>query len=129
MALNYNPYYQELCTQMNPYIAVMEMAEVSRRISGSLGNRVLYSTALDYAAKDQLPDPKDFPDHRLDRVKEYLTYVDDLEVRSAVIASYEQSLSANNLVYDYKCVNDDPRKARVRIIMNILWDSRPHKNS
>ena len=114
---------------MNPYIAVMEMAEVSRRISGSLGNRVLYSTALDYAAKDQLPDPKDFPDHRLDRVKEYLTYVDDLEVRSAVIASYEQSLSANNLVYDYKCVNDDPRKARVRIIMNILWDSRPHKNS
>ena len=127
MALNYNPYYQELCTQMNPYIAVMEMAEVSRRISGSLGNRVLYSTALDYAAKDQLPDPKDFPDHRLDRVKEYLTYVDDLEVRSAVIASYEQSLSANNLVYDYKCVNDDPRKARVRIIMNILWDRRPHK--
>ena len=127
MALNYNPYYQELCTQMNPYLAVMQMAETSRLISGSLGNRVSYSTALDYAARNQTPDPKDFPDHRLDRVKEYLTYVEDIDVRSAIISSYEQSLHKNNLVYDYKYINDEPRKARVRIIMNILWDSRPHK--
>ena len=89
MALNYNPYYQELCTQMNPYLAVMQMAETSRLISGSLGNRVSYSTALDYAARNQTPDPKDFPDHRLDRVKEYLTYVEDIDVRSAIISSYE----------------------------------------
>jgi len=113
---------------MNPYLAVIQMAEEARSISGSLGNRVLYSTALDYAARNQNPDPKDFPDRRLDRVKEYLTYVEDAGIRSAVITSYEQSLYKNNLVYDYKYINDEPRKARVRIIMNILWDSRPHKD-
>ena len=127
MALNYNPYYQELCTQMNPYLAVMQMAEESRAISNSLGNRVLYSTALDYAARNRVPDPKDFPDHRLDRVKEYLTYVEDTGVKTAVMSSYEQSLHKNNLVYDYKYINDEPRKSRVRIIMKIFWDSKTNK--
>lgn len=127
MALNYNPHYQELCKTMNPYLAVMQIADDTRNISKSLDNRILYSTALDYVANDRIPNPKDFPDHRLDRVREYLLYVLDLEIKSAVIASYEQSLKKNNLVYDYKNVDDEPRRARVRVIMNILWDSRPHK--
>ena len=127
MALNYNPRYKELCETMNPYLAVVQVAQEARIISQSLDNRIPSATALDYAARDQLPNPKDYPDHRLDRVKNYIIYILDIEVKSAIIASYEQSLRKNNLVYDYKNVDDEPRQARVRIIMNVLWDSRPHK--
>ena len=128
MSLNVNPYYKELCHQMNPYLAVMQISEDTRKMCNSLCNRITTATALDYVSKGLVPDPKDFPDHRLDRVKEYLKYVDDLGVKSAVIKSYEQSLYHDNLVYDYNNVEDEPRQARVRIIMNILWDKRPHRD-
>ena len=127
MSLVYNPHYQELCTKMNPYLAILQIAQESRSISKALDNRIPLATALDYAARSEKPNPKDYPDHRLDRVKNYITYIDDIEVKSAIICSYEISLAKNNLVYEYKNVDDEPRKARIRIIMNILWDNRPHK--
>lgn len=113
---------------MNPYLAALQIAEDARAICASLGNRIPWATALDYAANGTVPDPKDYPDHRMDRVKEYLTYVTDVEVKSAVIYSYEESLKNNNLTYTYNTIEDAPRQARVRIIMNILWENRPHKS-
>lgn len=127
MSLNCNPHYNALCEQTNPYLAVMQIASEARALCDLLPNRILESTALDYASKGITPDPKDFPDHRLNRVKEYLNYVEDIEVKSAVIGSYEASLHKNNLVYDYGVIVDESRKTRVRIIMNILWDKRPHR--
>ena len=94
----------------------------------SLGNRITDSDALSFAARGELPDPKDYPDHRLDRVKEYLTYIDDIAIKSAILSSYEESLLKNNLVYRYNTIEDEPRQSKVRVIMNILWDSRPHKD-
>ena len=128
MSLIQNNQYKELCLQMNPYIAILQMAKDTRNICISLDNRITVSDALSYAANGTLPDPKDYPDHRLDRVKDYLTGVTDREIKSAVLFSYEQSLYKNNLVYEYKNVEDVPRQARIRIIMNILWDNRPHKD-
>ena len=127
MSLIYNPTYKELEKSLGTYLATLQIAERGREIAHSLDNRITYSMAIDYAARGEIPNPKDFPDHRLDRVKNYISYIDDIEVKSAIIASYEDSLSKNNLVYNYKNVSDEPRKARVRIIMNILWDKRPHK--
>jgi hypothetical protein len=128
MSLIDNPAYCQLERSLGEFEATMLMAKKAREITSSLDNRITCAQALDYAARGDLPDPKDYPDHRLDRVKEYVTYVNDINIRSAVIASYEQSLAKNNLVYDYKTVSDEPRQSRVRIIMNILWDNRPHKN-
>lgn len=128
MSLTYNPYYKELCEQMNPYLAILQIAEDTKNICHTLDNRIPSATALDYAARGEVPNPKDYPDHRLDRVKEYLKYVDDIEIKSAIISSYETSLKSNNLTYLYNTVEDKHRQARIRIIMNILWDNRPHKN-
>jgi hypothetical protein len=128
MSLINNTYYKELCQTMNPYLAIMQMAKDTRDICTSLENRITTSTALAYAAQGKQPNPKDFPDHRLDRVKEYLNYVDDIEIKTAVIRSYELSLKKNNLVYEYQNVSEESRQARVRIILNMLWDKRPHKN-
>ncbi len=127
MSLIVNPTYNQLNESLGPYLATMRMAQDAREIAASLDNRITISSALDFAAKGLQPDPKDYPDHRLDRVKNYIEYITDVEVKSAVIKSYEESLEINNLYYDYNTVEDEPRRARVRIIMNILWDNRPHK--
>lgn len=129
MSLIQNPTYKQYEKSLGEFEAVMLMAKQTREIASSLDNRITYAKALDYAARGELPNPKDYPDHRLDRVKDYIAYVVDPEIKSAVIRSYEESLAKNNLVYDYNTVGDVPRQSRIRIILNILWDNRPHKNS
>ena len=127
MSLVINPAYNHLNDSIGPFYATLEMAQEAREITKSLSNRITVSSALDYAARGVNPDPKDYPDHRLDRVKNYISYIDDFEVKSAVISSYEESLKKNNLSYLYNTVADQPRQSRIRILMNILWDNRPHK--
>lgn len=127
MSLTVNPVYNELKETLGPYIAVIAIADTTREICSSLENRITCSQALDYAARGLVPDPKDFPDHRLDRVKDYISYIDDSEIKRAIIDSYEESLKKFHLVYIYNSIDDEPRKSRVRIILNILWDNRPHK--
>ena len=128
MSLIYNPTFKELEQSLGTYAAINIMAKRTREIAMSLGNRITDSDALSFAARGELPDPKDYPDHRLDRVKEYLTYIDDIAIKSAILSSYEESLLKNNLVYRYNTIEDEPRQSKVRVIMNILWDSRPHKD-
>jgi len=127
MPITYNPTFDYLNSQVGPFQAAMMVAQNARDIEKSLGNRITTSAALDFAARGELPDPKDYPDLRLSRVKRYTDYILDPEIKSAVIASYEESLKNNNLIYIYKTVEDKPRQARIRVLMNILWDSRPHK--
>ena len=127
MCLTYNPEYNRLERSLGEFEAVMLMAKKAREITASLDNRITCAQALDFAARGDLPDPKDYPDHRLDRVKSYIAYISDIEVKSAIIASYEDSLAKNNLIYNYKTVTDEPRMSKIRIVMNILWDNRPHK--
>ena len=127
MSLVVNPAYNELAKAVGPYAATMYMAEEAKHSCNILSHRITTAVALNYAANGRIPDPKDFPDHRLDRVKEYITYIDDIEIKSAVIVSYEESLKNHDLIYCYNTIQDAPRRTRIRIIMNILWDNRPHK--
>lgn len=127
MPLTINPTYNELKETLGPYIAVIAIADNTREICDSLDNRITCAKALDFAARGQVPDPKDYPDHRLDRVKDYISYIDDKAIKRAIIASYEKSLEKFHLIYDYQDIDDEPRRSRVRIILRILWDNRPHK--
>ena len=127
MSLTKNPAYNQLKETLGPYYAVIEIAKNAREIAISLDNRITDSEALDFAARGEIPDPKDYPDHRLDRVKDYISYIEDREIKSAIIDSYEESLKKFHLVYIYNSVEDEPRRSRIRIILNILWDNRPHK--
>ena len=127
MSLVINPAYNQLSESMGPYYAALEIADIAKGITSSLDNRITMSSALDFAARGVLPNPKDYPDHRLDRVKEYLTYINDKDIKTAVIDSYEESLKKYHLVFVYNNIDDEPRKSRVRIILRILWDNRPHK--
>ena len=92
MPLTYSPAYDQLKDDINPFYATMVMAQKAREIESSLGNRITTSEALDFAARGELPNPKNYPDHRLDRVKAYSDYIIDIEVKSAIISSYEEYL-------------------------------------
>lgn len=72
MSLTNNTAYKELVKTVGPYDAVLIIAKQAREIASSLDNRITDSSALDFAARGMLPDPKDYPDHRLDRVKDYI---------------------------------------------------------
>lgn len=127
MTLTSNSYYNELAKIHGPFYATMQIAKNAREIAKSLEYRISDSEALTYAANGMTPNPKDYPDKRLNRVKEYISYIDDEEVRLAILDSYQQSLKNYYLIYDYKSIGDEPRRSRIRIILNILWDTRPNK--
>ena len=127
MSLITNPAYKQYSEVVGPYLAVLEVANNAREIASSLDNRITDASALDFAAKGLLPDPKDYPDHRLDRVKSYIDYIDDKEIKQSIIDSYEESLKKYHLCYIYNNIEDEPRRSRIRIILRILWDNRPHK--
>lgn len=128
MPINENSKYTQLCQSSDPFVAAMTLAQAARDVANSLDNRITLSTALDYVARGELPNPKDYPDHRLDRVYNYISYIYDVEVRSAIIKSYEASLHCQHIQYVYNNVTDAYRQARIRVIINILWDKRPHKD-
>lgn len=127
MSLTKNPVYNQLKETLGPYCAVIEIASNAREIAESLDGRITDSMALDFAARGEVPDPKDYPDHRLDRVEDYISYIEDSDIKSSIVSSYEESLKRFHLVYMYGSIYDEPRRSRVRIILNILWDNRPHK--
>ena len=120
-----NPYFDRLCKQYGPFYATMKIAKEARKVCEELPGRIDFSTAIDYIANEKVINPKDFPDHRLDTAKEYLSYVLDQKVVEAVLASYQSSLNYNSVVYRYLKIHDEHRMARVRILTNMLWSRRP----
>lgn len=122
--LTSNPYFDRLSQEYGPFYATMLIAKSARKVCEELSGRIDFSTAIDYIANELPINPEDFPDHRLVAAKEYLSYILDQEVVDAVLASYELSLTYNNLVYKYLTIDDEPRMSRVRILTNYLWDQR-----
>jgi hypothetical protein len=121
-----NPYFDTLCEQYGPFYATMKIAKEARKVCEELPGRIDFSTAIDYIANEKLISPEDFPDHRLDTAKEYLSYILDQEVVEAVLASYQSSLDYDSLVYRYLNIDDDHRMTRVRILTNMIWSRRPN---
>lgn len=121
-----NPYFDKLCEQYGSFYATMKIAKEARKACEELPGRIDFSTAIDYIANAKLINPEDFPDHRLDTAKEYLSYILDQEVVDAVLASYTSSLDYNSVVYRYLKIHDEHRMTRVRILTNMLWSRRPN---
>lgn len=126
MGLNSNPYYEERCATANKFMIAMEIAKQSRQICMDMPHRIEMSSAINCVANGITPNPDDYVDHRMDKVEDYLCGVSDNEVANAVMKSYSKSLEFNNLVYVYDEVRDSNRRAKVRIIMRMLWQDGPY---
>jgi hypothetical protein len=51
-----------------------------------------------------------------------LLYIDDIDVRESTRETILVSKKEKHLIYKYKDVLDESRKARVRILSNLIWD-------
>ena len=48
-------------------------------------------------------------------------YIADKEVCNAVYDSYYDSKKQTHLIYVYNSIQDEPRRARVRVLTRMLW--------
>ena len=74
--------------------------------------------------KGKVPTKEEALDYnsRLSYLKDFLSQIDDEDIRSAVKDSYIASLHNRNLVYRYNNIKSTSLKARVRVLSKMLWN-------
>lgn len=121
----------ELSDQLgSPYAAAMYAAKKSRVLFDQCHGVLGLGESLRCAITDELPEDLD---KRIQRAKEIseqrqfthvdeiLSDVDDKEIRDAVYNSYRLSVNARHLEYDYKDIEDENTKARIRILTKMCY--------
>ncbi len=130
--LNNQRYFEEKTKQLGSiYAAVNHIAKKARNLEECYDNKILSSEALTWVMTGEEPKIlsvlKDIDKKRLtDEVRtmeEYLIYIDDMDVRYAVQDSIEESINHKYLTYQYGLIDDEPRKARIRVLCNMIWQN------
>lgn len=110
----------------NIYVEVRNVMKSARRLSENYNNQLLHSNAISHVVRGDelethpsLADSKNEYEARL--IRNLFCTIDDKEVCAAVYDSFYDSKSANHLIYVYNSVEDEPRKARVRVLTRMLW--------
>lgn len=125
--LKFNKYIQSYGSK---FAAIMYISSVARKLRCSVDNCISESCALTWAVTGEVPAcviqwRKQKSRKRnvyTEFIKDKLCYIDDVEVRDAVDASIRLSRSEFHLIYEYQEIRDENKKARVRIICNMIWD-------
>lgn len=123
----FNMYVQALGSN---YAAILYISGVARRRMKRVNNCISESEAISWIITGV--EPKHLQ-QKLDYVKyrknidiiyanDRLLYIEDKEVREAVKETILISKKERHLIYKYKDVFDESRKARVRILSNLIWD-------
>lgn len=114
----------------NPYYAVNQITAWVRDVLKKYDNHLLASEVISWVVRGEKPISVDRTSDELDKhikrvqksnLEELLCYVDDEEVCNSVRMSYECSIKNKELSFIYGNVLDEPRQARIRILMRILW--------
>lgn len=118
--------FDELANQLgSPYAAVDYVAKTARKLMKEVEYPIQESEAISWVLTGEKPEAKgrkrssfDWP---INIVDDILSGVDDKEVCSSVRESYQESMKVHHLIYCYHTELDDARKARVRILLNMVW--------
>lgn len=114
----------------NPYYAVNQINSWVRDILRKYDHHLLASEVISWVVRGHRPLSIDKNTDELERhvkkiqksnLEELLCYVDDEEVCNSVRMSYDCSIQNKELSFIYGDVLDEPRRARIRILMRILW--------
>lgn len=110
----------------SPYAAVNYLANLARKLLIDNNNQILESQAITWALTGEAPKIERKKITKVDTsnmcgIDEVLCYVDDDEVCESVRNSYHQSLKSHHLIYCYHNSLDEYRKARVRILVRMIW--------
>lgn len=122
---------QDLSKELgSPYAAALYVAKKSRKLFKDSDGALRYGESIRYAITDDRP--KDL-DKRIEKVKELknrrefakidniLSDIDDENIRNAVSNSYRLSMNAHHLEYDYKDIEDENLRARIRILTKMCY--------
>lgn len=118
--------FDELADKLgSPYAAVNYLAKTARKRMSSIEYPIMESEAISWVLTGEKPEAKgrkhmsfNYNIHLLDDI---LSEVDDQEVCSSVRESYAASVKAHHLIYCYHTDLDESRKARVRILIKMVW--------
>lgn len=114
----------------SPYAAAMYAAKKSRILFDKYKGITTYGEALRCAIADEEPEnleirlkkAKEISERReLTIVDDILSSVDDKNIKDAVYNSYRLSINAHHLEYDYKDIEDENVRARIRILTRMCF--------
>lgn len=116
--------YLEHCD--NIYIEVKKIMEEARQLAHDCDNNILHSQALTSVVRgeevDYKPPVSDAQEeYEAQQIREMFCYIDDKQVCDCVYDSFYESKKAKHLIYVYNSIEDEPRKARVRVLTRMLW--------
>ena len=104
------------------YEATMYVAKTARRYAEKTNNRVLHSEAIDWVLTGETPEILNQSHRRaISYIDDLLSEVSDSLVCRSVRCSVYESTRNKHLIYRYIDVNDEPRRARVRVLTNMIW--------
>lgn len=112
------------------FAAVVYVSKLARQRAKSVDNCILESEALSWVLTGVEPKAVAIWRTRKNKkeelakvyAKDRLMYVEDIDVRSAVEDSIDESIKGSHLIYLYNNVRDKDRQARVRILSRMIWD-------
>ena len=112
------------------FAAIVYVSKVARHRAKSVNNCITESQAISWVITGvEPPHVQEYLKWKelrkradIDYAEDRLLYVDDVEVREATRKTILESREAGHLIYSYNDILSEPRKARVRILSNIIWD-------
>lgn len=124
--------FERLAAQTNRYAAVYMIAKEARKRAEQCNNLIDHSEALSWVLTGEKPKKLVLAEKRgqsivsqsyfKTAVRNELVEIEDDEVRQAVAFSLKLTRKNQNLVYVYNKIQDEPRRARVRILTRMIWD-------
>nr|DAE37501.1 MAG TPA: hypothetical protein [Caudoviricetes sp.] len=112
----------------NVYRAVYELGQSAAKRVKDCNNKISNSEAISWVLNGDKPDyehRRAYWDTKKAIIEQYidtnLELVDDKQIRKCVRSSVWDSLNHRYLLYDYKGVDDEPRRARIRILTKLIW--------
>lgn len=112
------------------YAAIIYISQVARHRAKSVHNCITESQALSWVItgiepkclRERLKEWRRRKNADLLYAKDRLLYIVDDGIREATWETILESRRTGYLIYKYKDIVDEPLKARVRILSNIIWD-------
>ena len=117
------PIVEEMCG--NRYLAIKFISSYSRRLSDKLPKWIIESRLMSWALTGEDPDISKYVNVNVDPdlrdMEDMLCYISDPNIQHCVRNSYIQSIRHHHLLYVYKKSMDEYDRARIRVIVRILW--------
>ena len=107
------------------YLAVMFVATCARNLIKYKNNWSIESRLISWVITGEMP-PKGIHvniDPELAAIEDFLCYISSEDIRKSVMISYNMSVQNRHLVYRYIRGLDEFERARVRVLLRMIWYS------